>query len=213
VQTVSFGVTDAGFISGRIFNDLALTGLASAGDQPGLMGVRVSVRSNEGTGQSTVFEFVTDGSGTFNFPGLGPGKYVLEIQPESLPADFRIPEQTGWDISVTPLSAVYFDIPLAAQRSVSGVVFIDNNSNGRFDPDRDETVTGVSIISGHNMTVSGEHGAFILRNLRAGNITIFAHKIDGSVSSSVVLDLGTEPIARNGINLGFPAIIKTKLFK
>jgi SdrD B-like domain/Pilus formation protein N terminal region len=199
METASFGLTDAGFIAGRVFNDLSLAGSGGNGDLPGLRNVKIALQSSDGA----LTERTTDGSGGYNFSALRPGKYTLAIDPQSLPADFRVPAELIREITVAPLQGIYLDIPVEAQRAIAGIAFIDVDGNGRYDPDRDTIVAGASVVAGLLTAESDGSGAYMLRNLPAGRISAFARLPDGTESAPVEVDLPPEAGVRRGVNIIF----------
>lgn len=201
-QTVnlSFGVSNFGTISGRVFNDMFLTGDPTITNMPGVGGVQLILHPETG-GRGQAVTTVVGANGDYEFRNLRPGSYILEIDPSTLPANFRLPAQASWPITVEPLKSFYLDIPLAAQRAISGIVFIDRNGDGGFDQQIDEMVEGARVTAGRVETVSGIGGSYILRNLPAGMIEIYARTPKGVQSSVINIELGAEPTTRRNINL------------
>ena len=193
---VSFGVSDYGFVSGSVFNDLSLTGTAPKSNSQGLKGVRVVLRSG-----NMVAEQITNGSGAYEFSNLRPGNYTLEIDAASLPANFRLPAQTVWEIKVEPIEGFYLDIPVAAQRAVAGFVFVDKDLDGKFNPQTDEPVEGACVTANESVVVSDSSGAYIIRNLAAGTVKLTVHSPQNQESSPVFVELGAEPVTKRAINL------------
>jgi hypothetical protein len=169
--SVSFGVTNYGFATGRVFNDLFLSGEMTAGDAPGVEGLRVILRltaaGSDGATSETLSETV-NANGTYEFRNLAPGSYLLEIDVASMPADFRLPGQTSWPIQISPLQGSFLDLPLAAFRAISGIVFIDRDGNGQYAVNRDEAVKGARVVVGSVEGWTDDRGAYILRHLPAG---------------------------------------------
>jgi hypothetical protein len=194
--SVGFGLSDFGSVGGRIFNDLFLTGSADAAGAPGLRGVRVLLRG------ANVASLTTDASGLYEFRNLPPGNYTLEIDPASLPADFRLPARLSWPVTLSPLQGFFTDIPLAAQRAVSGVVFLDRDGDGRFEPARDLPLAGARVAAGKAGTVTDAGGSYLLRGLPAGHITLLVTRQNGE-SREVSLDLGPNPSFTRGHDVGF----------
>jgi hypothetical protein len=197
---VDFGITNSGFVSGHVFNDLLLTGKQDALDLPGVAGVRLILRSAEAGRTQPAFQIV-DSSGQYQYHNLAPGSYLLELDLESLPSDFHPPAQTTWPIKVEALRGSYFDIPLAAQRAISGIVFIDNDGDGEFNPQKDEPVVGARVSAGGVEGITGPTGAYILRKLPAGRLVIVGHTALNRQSRAISLDLGAEPAMKRGVNL------------
>lgn len=196
---VSFGISNLGSIAGRVFNDLLLTGERIAGNAPGVAGVRVILYPTDKNG--TPFSVMVDASGAYQFRNLAPGRYKLEVDVASLPANFRIPSQSAWPVIVNPLESFYFDIPQVAERAVSGVVFIDKDGNGKFDPEKDESVEGARVISREREVTTGAGGAYVFRGLPAGRIELRARTPWGTETLALALDLPAQPTTRRSVNL------------
>jgi len=200
--TVSFGLVDFGSISGRVFNELNATDTGEAANKPGLNGVRLKlIPHNQGTPSATQ---ITNAGGIYEFRNLPPGKYRVEVDTETLPPYFRMPAQTSWEISVQPVRGCYLDIPLFAQRRVSGVVFLDKDEDGKFDPTVDEVIPNATVISGNVKAVTGADGSYLLRGLPAGTIEVIATTQDGKTSPPYNLELTPEPLIKSGVNLAIP---------
>ncbi len=195
--SVGFGLSDFGSVGGHIFNDLFLTGSADAAGAPGLRGVRVLLRG------TNVASLTTDASGLYEFRNLPPGNYTLEIDPASLPADFRPPARLTWPVTLSPLQGFFMDIPLAAQRAVSGVVFLDRDGDGRFEPARDLPLAGARVVAGRAETLTDGNGSYLLRGLPAGRLAVRVTRRDGGGSIETSLDLGPDPVFRRGHDVGF----------
>lgn len=198
--TVSFGVSDFGGVGGRIYNDLALTGGPATDDLPGVTGVRLFLKPSAAMAEATSVT-VLYASGNYQFNNLPPGDYTLELDPESLPANYKIPAQTKWPLKVSPLQNAYQDIPLTAQRGISGIVFLDKNENSKYDETVDELLEGVKVVAGSAETVSTKGGAYALRNLPAGKLSILAHWKAGVAGTARIVTLGAEPVTVRKIDL------------
>jgi len=197
---VSFGLSNYGSVAGRVFNDLFLEGLQTAGTFPGIGGIRVSLRPAMTSPRATL-SLIADAGGKYQFRNLTPGTYTLEIDATTLPPDFRVLHQTSWLIKVAPLQTSYLDIPLSAQRAIAGIVFIDKDGDGKFDLQKDETVEGARLIYGKTEVNSGSGGRYILRNLPSGRIEVRARASWGKESNVVIVELGEAPIRRINVNL------------
>ncbi len=200
---ISFGLTNSGSAQGRVFNDLFLAGEMSAGDAPGVKGVRIILRPASAGSANAAWPLseVVNASGTYEFLNLPPGGYLLEIDPASIPANFRLPGQISWPINITPLQGSYIDLPLIAQRAVSGIVFIDRDGNGQFDSKTDEVVSGVRVVAGLAESWTDNQGAYILRNLPAGKFEVCAYLPKGRKSKIISIELGPDPTFRKNVNL------------
>jgi hypothetical protein len=200
---VSFGLTNSGFAQGRIFNDLFLAGEMSAGDAPGVEDVRIILRP-VATGSANAVRPLSEtvnASGAYEFRNLPPGNYILEIDPASIPADFRLPGQMAFNIIINPLQGSFLDVPFIAQRAVSGIVFIDRDENGQFDSNRDEVVKGARVVAGRAEAWTNQQGSYILRNLPAGKLEICAYLPTGSKGETTFIELNTNPTFRKNLNL------------
>lgn len=196
---VSFGISNYGSVGGRVFNDLSQTGEKTAGRLPGVTGVsvRLSPMNMAGSPRTTM----VDGTGAYQFRNLTPGSYTLEIDRASLPADFHMPAQTSWLIAVAPLENLYLDVPLIAQRSISGIVFIDKDGDGKFDPDKDQPVEGARVIAINTEARTVNGGTYLLRNIPYGKIRVRALAPWGAESLVSIIELGEGPTRRKGANL------------
>jgi hypothetical protein len=198
---LSFGLTNSGFAAGRVFNDLLLTAEQAAGDAPGLPGVKITLRLAEAMADSKPLIQTVDGDGLYEFRNLPPGKYVLGIDTATLPADFRVPAQTTWPITVSPLQGAYLDIPLAAQRAVTGTVYMDFDGDGKFSPETDTPIPGAYVRIGQAEAITDRTGAYILRNIAAGQAEIRATTTRGYASRSIEIELPAAPSILRDINL------------
>ncbi|MBX7174213.1 MAG: pilus assembly protein N-terminal domain-containing protein [Pyrinomonadaceae bacterium] len=200
-QKVSFGVSDFGFISGQIFNNLSMIGKTSSANLPGIKGIKMKLKSNDPNMANFSTESYTAANGVYEFRNLRPGEYTLELDTATLPPNFKTPSQTVWSVRVNPLLGFYFDVLLEAQRSVIGVVYIDRNNNGKFDFQIDQPVPSAIITAENQTAVSGENGSYLLRNLPAGKLRLFARSQNNSESSPVLIEFGAEPATKRDINL------------
>jgi hypothetical protein len=198
---VSFGITDHGFIAGRIFNDLYLTGQQSSANAPGVGDVRVSLRPLRADSNGLVYTQTIDASGTYEFRNLAPGSYVLEVDPATLPADFELPAQTSWPVTIKPMQGFYLDMPLVAQRAASGCVFIDKDGDGEYTSQHDEPAKGARVVAGKIEAFTDQQGSYILRNLPAGKVDVFVYTPDGNKIAATTFELGARPVLRSGINI------------
>jgi len=201
---IAFGITNSGFVSGRIFNDLYLKGEEETANLPGVRDVAVSLRPAAASSGTQVLRVTVDSSGSYEFRNLVPGNYTLEMDPITFPADFRLPAQTSWTVPVEPLRGSYVYIPLAAERAISGIVFRDKDNDGQFDPKNDEVTAGARVLVHGAETVSDRNGSYILRNLPSGATTIRAQLSSGDQSAVITVILLPEPDIRRGVNLIIP---------
>jgi len=75
-EVVAGVFTDRTIITGRVYYDVRATGEFDPGDA-GIGGVRLYLEDGESV--------VTDATGRYDFPGVGPGMHVLRLDPSTLP--------------------------------------------------------------------------------------------------------------------------------
>jgi hypothetical protein len=198
---VDFGVRDHGSIRGRVFNDAHAASAAELNDGLGLAGVRIVIRSAGSERTGFVLERLTDAAGRYDFSNLRPGKYLVELDPTTLPPNFRIPSRLGDTFVVEPLGAALYDIAVAAQRSVSGVVYVDIDGNGSFTPGKDRPVRGAAIeLRGISLTTD-ETGRYLFRNLPAGRSEIIVRPPASQPEFIFPVDLGTAPESKASLDI------------
>jgi hypothetical protein len=189
---VAFGLNDFGSVSGRVFNDLFLTGESAASDAPGVGGVRILLRP-AGAGLPALVR-TADAAGFYEFRNLPPGHYTLDVDLLTFPADFRLSARTPWAVTVEPLRGSYLDLPLAAQRAVSGVVFLDRDGDGRFDPQQDEPLSGVKVTTAGTEVLTDQHGSYVVRNLPVGRSELHALWAAGRKTGAITVELSAAPV-------------------
>lgn len=200
---VSFALNNFGTAAGRVFNDLLLARGRDGANMPGVGGVRLRLLrpSTIAASDALIITQSVDARGAYEFRNVLPGQYILELDPASLPPSFDIPAGTTWPLTISPLGSFYFDIPLTAQRAVSGIVFLDRDGDGLFDPLRDEALAGARVLTGRVETVTDQSGSYMLRGLPAGRVELFARLRSGKESRRVPVELDAAPTIRRAINI------------
>lgn len=203
--TISLGLSNTGSVAGRVFNDLLLTERNTAGDAPGLKAVSLKLYQIDGNASAPKeqrwFYQTTNSNGDYQFRNLAPGRYVLQVDPNTLPENFHVPLKMSWDFTLGPLQNLYLDLPFSAQRAVSGLVYVDVDGDDRFDSRKDSIVAGARIVAGASEAVSTRDGLYLLRSLPAGPLTIEVYSPAGKLSGRVRVELASEPVFRTGVNL------------
>jgi hypothetical protein len=93
-QEIDFELTKLGSIIIKIYQDAQEAATTNQEDfmQPGIRGVKINLRSRDIGFENWVIEQYTDDAGTYTFDCLSPGKYKIEIDASTLPADL-VPEK------------------------------------------------------------------------------------------------------------------------
>lgn len=183
----------AGSLLGTVFND------ADASPQPeGIGGVRVMLRSASDVNGETRQHQISDPVGSFHFAGLPAGRYELQIDPVSVPAKFHAQRDNSWTINVEACGRFRINLPIVAERAISGVVFIDKNRNGRYNPGKDVPVGGAIVTVGQELALSQANGHYLFRDLPAGPIPILVRWPGSNQTTHMMIQLVKDPV-RNRI--------------
>ena len=201
---VNFGVSNYGFVAGRVYNDIgrkAADGAAAMGNGIGDVVVRLRrLTESKNVEAQAIQTHRTNLGGTYEFPRLSPGEYVLEIDESTLPPDYQLPAQTTWNVKVEPLRGIYVDLPLSANRAVSGVVFVDRDGDEQFDSQKDQAVAGAKVRVGDHESTTDANGAYILRRLPAGLLKIEVRTAPDQPVLTKTIELTQEPTMMRAVN-------------
>lgn len=146
---------------------------APQADSPGLGNLRLLLRK----GERTVATIVVPPNGHFEEDNIVPGDYDLIVDADTVPANYS----AGADsvpIHIAPVSTVETNLPLRAMRSIAGHVFLKVPINGKdHAKEGSEKFTllplvGVRLAAGGAVATTGDGGAFVLRNLPAGDLSV-----------------------------------------
>ncbi len=194
--TISVQSVASGSLTGKVVND---TGTA---DQPeGVGGVRVVLRSvNDPNGHSAQHQ-ISDPAGYFYFAGLRLDKYLIRVDPISLPARFRVRDDAGRTVDVTQRVPTKIDLPISAERAITGTVFIDKDGNGEFSAGKDVPVQGAMITMGGAFAVSKADGTYSFRDLPAGRVAILVEWPGRDLRTHVLLHLANGPVKNRVVNI------------
>jgi len=234
VAEVNFGVVDFSRIVGSVFNDCLLTGKKEL-DAPGLHEVRLTL--NNGKAERPI---VTDSGGDFEIDDLPPGDYRLSLDASTVPANYQA-ETLSFPLHLAPTATVIQDVPVQALRSISGHVLMkrsganggklkipgivngasangnhNDNHNGNSAPSNEQPVplAGVRIAVDHTTVTTDQDGAFVLRNLPAGDVffrILAAHPVpEGVKLPAWEVQLPRDPIFIQGatITISNPDVVK-----
>lgn len=150
--TASFGDQPVGTISGMVFLDRNGDAIPEPGE-PALEGVKVVL-----TGTSVSLTNITSADGTYSFPGLVPGIYLVE---ETDPAGFSSTSPNQRTVSLSPHGAGTANFGDQPSGTISGRVFDDSNGDG-LDQPGEPGLAGVIIVA------SGESGTLTTATTAVG---------------------------------------------
>jgi hypothetical protein len=94
-----------------------------------------------------------------------------------------------------------YEVGLAANRTITGTVYIDKNGDGRYSGDIDEPVQGAYVTINGNAVISNENGVYVFKNLKAGKTEVVVISARGPECEPVVIDLETRPLTRRAVNI------------
>lgn len=115
-----------GILTGRVFLDRNRDGVRQE-DEPGIGGVRVSVR---GTGLS----LRANRDGQFTIQNVQQGLYDVSVNKRSLPLGYMVAESAEPRVTIGDGRRTDVDVPVILSGQVRGAVFVDANANGVADP-------------------------------------------------------------------------------
>lgn len=166
-------------LSGTVYNDRNGNGHLDPDDPP-LEAVKILYRKLG----STSFDSVTADTGSYSIPNLTPASYELTVDAHALPPGFRVDAIQGFVVKVPSSSFLKKDIGVQAERTISGIVFLDRNRNGIQDKNEPGIDNGIVKFITHR-AISGDGGRFIFRHLPPEKGRV---RFRGSESEIVVLN-------------------------
>ncbi|MGH9523685.1 MAG: SdrD B-like domain-containing protein, partial [Terriglobales bacterium] len=172
MHSADFGIINFARLMGTVFNDLRFQGVVQP-DSIGVGNVHLFLRK----GGQTVMTVVIPPSGHFEEDNIAPGDYDLVVDENSIPANYST-NISAIPVHIAPVSTVVANLPLRAMRSISGHVFLSatNEASAKRDDaaNKDKLVplAGVHLAAGGSEATTGSDGAFVLRNLPAGELTV-----------------------------------------
>ena len=190
--TVEFGIVNFSRVLGSVYNDYEGRGERRA-DSPGLPNVSAIVTDADGFERRVV----TDGSGEYRIDDLPPGAYRVHIDPTTIPLNYAGPVGPV-AFEVKPTRTAHVDVPLRAERSVAGHIYLQESpSNGSGEP-RMEPAVGVTVVAGSIESTTDAAGRFVLRDLPAGDTVVTLRAVKplspGLVAPTGSLRLTKEPV-------------------
>ncbi len=167
--SATFGDQAAGNVAGIVFADQNGNGLRDDAES-GLGGVAIRLLGAGGTRNT-----VTSGDGTYLFTGLPPGSYTVE---ETDPEGFVSTTPNERAVSLARGGAASASFGDQAVKTISGVVFEDQNGNGAFDTG-EPGIGGVALSllkasdeSVVHETTTASSGLFVFADVPAGDYLV-----------------------------------------
>jgi len=162
-QKMDFGVSTEVEFRGIVFNDLNENHQYDEGFDLPVQGVRLLLES----GQSSA----SGADGFYSIRKAVPGEHTLSVDLQSIPDGYRtlVPVQQAFQTAEGDV--VRWDLPLKAQRSVIGSVFVDVNLSGRREPD-EKGIEGVRLRLDGQQAVSGADGGYRFLNIHPGRYAV-----------------------------------------
>lgn len=92
-------------------------------------------------------------------------------------------------LTESPVNNFYFGInaPVEPKRTITGIVFDDEDRDGQFKLGKDKPIEGASISVNGIFARSDEHGRYVLQDLPAGRTGLLVSWPDGNENTQVVL--------------------------
>jgi hypothetical protein len=193
--TASFGLTDETSLSGRVVNDANDSGIA---------GVLLRLRRAEHR-DVVVAEATTDGGGGYYFAHLAPGSYMIEVDAATIPPEHTLARPGEIAVRLAPLRPAQLDLPISAERAITGVVYFDRDGDARYSDAVDAAATGARVVAscaGREFAAESDaRGRYMLRGLPAGVVTLSAVLLDGRKTRTLFVSLDAVPSLLRGVNM------------
>lgn len=189
-----------GSVTGRVAFEVPGPGEQQPARLVGVANVRVLVRRINAGLANFHFERLSAPDGSFNFEFLRAGQYTIEIDRSTLPSTIYAPERDVSTVDVAVGRATNFDITVAPQRSLTGIVFLDRDGDGRFRPGKDQPIAGARLSAGASFAVSDTNGWYRLVDLPAGRLAMLVEP-KGGENVHVILDLAAGPVTNRVVNV------------
>ncbi len=203
--TVDFGVSTEVEVKGRIFNDVNQNKVYDEGLDEPIQNVVI----NLGSGQSAR----TSSEGYYYIRKVKPGENSVNLGIMSIPDGYQslVPIRKDFDTSAGQIYE--YDVPLKAQRSISGYVFEDVDGNGRMSGD-ERGMSGIVVRLGSEEIMTNKDGFYVFRSLTPGNYEI---QVDESLTrgsytltsrETFEIEISSQPTVKKRFDFGFKPILK-----
>ncbi len=153
-----------GSFQGYVYYDANADGVRQAGER-GLAGVVIKTSQ----GQTAT----TDAKGYYKIKDVVGKLTTLELNTKTLPRNYSPTTSVSKDVDIVHATTKRVDFGATTRMEVSGIVFLDKNGNGKYDPGVDEPVKGVVIVfDGKEKIASSILGEYMFRKMAPGEHTV-----------------------------------------
>lgn len=152
-----------GTVEGFVFKDFNSDGLRQK-DEPPAEGVKVWLGKDKTA--------VTDDFGHFNFEKVRAKKAFVNIDTSTIPAGFVLTVPATQEAAITHGEKAQINFGIVSRTDISGIIFVDVDGNGRFDPG-DSGMRGVVLVLEDGSKVkTDDSGRYTFRKVAVGKHTL-----------------------------------------
>jgi len=156
-----------GIIEGVVYKDIDGNGLQN-NDEPGIEGIKVNVGDEH---------IITNEKGKYHFP-VRAKSLKINLDPVSIPSGYIHTTALKRDITIEHRKTTTVNFGLTTRSGLHGVIYVDNNENGKLDTE-DDFISKVKIIlDDKNVNFSDPAGSYFFENISPGK-----HKLKIDVNS------------------------------
>lgn len=186
-----------GSVSGKVYQDINLNGRFDPGTDQPQANARVRVDGSRYA--------VSDALGNFRIESVLQGEHSVYLDLLSVRADLTLLDDTQQQITLNSTRDVVVDFRVVRTGRVSGVVWLDDNENGRMD-DSERRLADVRVVTGSGRdTLTDENGYFMIGDLPPGeHILLLDEKTLPERTRSVAGSLTLKVAAGNETATLFP---------
>ncbi len=178
-----FGISTEVEFRGVVFNDLNEDGQYEEETDRPVAGVRMRVEN----GQSAS----SDAGGFYSIRKVIPGEHTLSVDVGSIPDGYRTLVPVQKEFQTEEGQVVRYDVPLKAQRSVWGSVYVDADGNGARGRE-EKGIEGIQLRLDGQRAVTDSDGAYRFANIQPGH---YAVRVDPAGFPAGYRLASAEPVA------------------